>query len=89
MTEEPCFIGDSDVVLPDVDQALSVAIAGLDGLLDAIKHNVENGVPLPVAKRLLYAHPAALKAREMGTVIFERLYSSWQTADEIDYDTPF
>lgn len=89
MTEEHCYIGGSGVVLPDIDQAVTVAIAGLDGLLEAIKRNVEKGVPFPVAERLLWAYPAAIQARKLGTVIFQQLYGSQPAADDIDYDNPF
>lgn len=89
MTEEYTYIGGTDVVLPDIDQALTRAIEGLDGLLDAIKGRVERGVPLLVASRLLYAYPVAVEAHKLGIVIFERLYSSLPVVDDTDYDTPF
>lgn len=89
MTEDHPYIGGTDVVLPDVDKALNGAIDGLDALLGAIKANIERGVPFPVAERLLAAYPVVLRARDTGTVIFQRLYSSLPTADETDYETPF
>lgn len=89
MTEENCHIGGTDVVLPDVDEALNNAVNGLDALLAAIQRNVESGVKLPVAVRLLLAHPVAMQARDLCGNVFVRLYSGQPTADEADYDTPF
>jgi len=89
MTEEHPYIGGTDVVLPDVDKALNRAIDGLDDLLAAIQRNVESGVKLPVAVRLLLAHPVAMQARDLCGNVFVRLYSGQPTADEADEDTPW
>lgn len=89
MTEEHSYIGGTDVVLPDVDDALTRAVEGLDALLAAIQSNVEGGVPFPVACRLVNVWPVVVEARELSKLIFARLYSSPQTSDDFDESTPW
>lgn len=91
MTEGHTYIGGTDVVLPNVEEALDHAAQSLDALIAAIKGRVECGVPFPVAERLIWAHPVAMQARYLCGEVAMRLYKpgGQPTADVIDEDNPF
>jgi len=91
--EEPRYVGETEVILNDVNRAFNLAAVGLVELHTATTRYIEAGCQVVVATRLVNSLPCTESAIDALRDTFAHLYSGrscWPTASTVDDDpNPF